>query len=120
MQRPAATRHERIEQGPVRCTPAFGAARKPEGRAELQLGSIPPPVEARLPPSTGEEPEPGAWIVRAATLILGNERWLHRPAGGGGRGSRSEQADVPGKAANAAASGAPCRAEASGGVVKGQ
>lgn len=79
-----------------------------------------PPVEARLPPSTGEEPEPGAWIVRAATLILGNERWLHRPAGGGGRGSRSEQADVPGKAANAAASGAPCRAEASGGVVKGQ
>jgi hypothetical protein len=80
----------------------------------------PPPVEARLPPSTGEEPEPGAWIVRAATLILGNERWLHRPAGGGGRGSRSEQADVPGKAANAAASGAPCRAEASGGVVKGQ
>ena len=119
MQRPAATRHERIERGWVRCTPAFGAARKPEGRAESQLGFI-PHVQARLPPSTGEEPEPGAWIVRAATLILGNERWLHRPAGGGSRGSRSEQADVPGTASNAAASGAPCRAEARGGVVKGQ
>ena len=27
-----------------------------------------------------EEPEPGVWIVRTATVIPDNERWLHEPA----------------------------------------
>ena len=27
-----------------------------------------------------EESEPGVWIVRTATVIPGNERWLHEPA----------------------------------------
>jgi len=26
-----------------------------------------------------EEPEPGVWIVRTATVIPDNERWLHEP-----------------------------------------
>ena len=27
-----------------------------------------------------EEREPGVWLVRAATVIPDNERWLHQPA----------------------------------------
>lgn len=27
-----------------------------------------------------EEQEPGVWLVRAATVIPDNERWLHQPA----------------------------------------
>ncbi len=27
-----------------------------------------------------EESEPGVWIVRTATVIPDNERWLHKPA----------------------------------------
>jgi hypothetical protein len=27
-----------------------------------------------------EEQEPGVWLVRAATVIPDNERWLHEPA----------------------------------------
>ena len=26
-----------------------------------------------------EEPEPGVWLVRAATVVPDNDRWLHTP-----------------------------------------
>ena len=30
-----------------------------------------------------EEPEPGVWLVRTATVIPDNERWLHQPKAAG-------------------------------------
>ena len=27
-----------------------------------------------------ENPEPGVWVIRTATIIPDNERWLHEPA----------------------------------------
>ena len=26
-----------------------------------------------------EEPEPGVWLIRTATVVPDNERWLHQP-----------------------------------------
>jgi len=30
-----------------------------------------------------EEPEPGVWLVRTATVIPDNERWVHQPKAAG-------------------------------------
>jgi hypothetical protein len=83
---------------PSQAATTFGAARNPGYSAErspgLVVAVVSHPVALKLVGSNGqislgkqyagrhvllEEREPGVWIVRTATVIPDNERWLHEP-----------------------------------------